>query len=250
MGNLFSGLFNLQGDKVDMGILEMLFYGLVPMIGQLFMRIFKYGGSLDKPYLLFPLFFIPPFSFIPVIFAKLGWIKKTDVSNPLDIYILIPIIVRFLLIILLSKVVILNNNIIQIIVLLFALIIANLLHITTDNNCKDKLNIINNTAKATTDSMLQYASGILGTYLVLFIPYVGAFIKNMRFLPISPYISKSINAGIWSLGILMGYMLVNMFDGNFSNINDICGGKINMIRVIVSIIAFAVSLFYQFKNVL
>ena len=254
MGNLFSGIFNLQGDKVDMGILEMLFYGLVPMMGQIFMRIFKYGGSLDKPYLFFPLFFIPPFSFIPVIFAKLGWIKKTNAGTPLDIYLLIPIIFRFILIILLTNIPSIrgiNRFILQTVLLLGALLLANILHVASEKRCKDKhkFNLFGSLLKESSDSMLQYAAGVLGTFLVLFIPYIGTIIKTINSLPI-PYISQIIESVIWGLGIATGYLLINMYDGNFLSAEEACTGKIGHVRILISIVAFAASIVYQLRKYL
>ena len=53
---------------------------------------------------------------------------------------------------------------------------------------------------------------------------------------------------IWGLGFAGGYMMVNMFDNNFEKTDDYCAGKISNARMIVSGIAMAAALFYQFKN--
>ena len=66
MNKFLSSFLTFKGDKVNMNLLEMLMYGMIPGFGQLLMRVDKFGGSLDKPYLLFPLLLFPPFSFTSV----------------------------------------------------------------------------------------------------------------------------------------------------------------------------------------
>ena len=60
-----------MGSLSTWGVLIM---GLIPL-GQLWARIFNFNGSLDKWWLMFPLFLIPPFSFIPLILMKMGFVS-------------------------------------------------------------------------------------------------------------------------------------------------------------------------------
>jgi hypothetical protein len=50
---------------------------LIPLIGQLIMRVFYLYGSLDWwVFLVIPLFWMPPLSFVPVLMGKYNVIKK------------------------------------------------------------------------------------------------------------------------------------------------------------------------------
>ena len=54
-------------------------------IGQLLMRIIDLKGSFDKiSYLLIPIFWIPPFSFIPIYKGSIGDIKKNQEGSILN----------------------------------------------------------------------------------------------------------------------------------------------------------------------
>ena len=57
----------------DLSWTRTIILGLIPG-GQLYARLFNFGGSMDKLWLLLPAFF-PPFSLIPMILLKLGWIS-------------------------------------------------------------------------------------------------------------------------------------------------------------------------------
>ena len=50
---------------------------LIPLIGQLIMRVFYLYGSLDYwPFLVIPLFWMPPLSLVPILLGKYNVIKK------------------------------------------------------------------------------------------------------------------------------------------------------------------------------
>jgi len=246
--NKIKQFLHLDGDKVDMNILEMGLYGIMPM-GQLLMRLIKYNGSLDKLYLLFPLFLIPPFSFIPVIFAKLGWIKKSaDSVPPIDIYVLIPIIFRFILILFIKQVAEFGSFFLQVGLVLGALIGTNVLRHYHARKC-DNISIIGSITKGSFDSMLEYSFGVMTTFLVMFIPFIGEILEFILTIPI-PYVSQIVESLIWGFGFAGGYLMVNMFDANFDKGKDYCSGKVSNTRMIISGIAMAVALFFQFKNLI
>jgi len=241
--NKIKQFLHLDGDKVEMNLLEMGFYGIMPM-GQLLMRVTKFNGSLDKWYLLFPLLLIPPFSFIPVIFAKLGFIKKIPGGSPLDIYVLIPIIFRFILILFIKQVAEIGSFMLQVGLVFGALLATNILRHYKSRNCN---NLITGIKKGAFDSMFEYAFGVMTTFLVMFIPFIGEILEFVLTIPI-PYITQIVESMIWGLGFAGGYMMVNMFDNNFENTKDYCAGKVSTTRMIVSGIAMAAALIYQFKN--
>lgn len=250
MGNVLKSMFGSKGTHVDMNIFEMLFYGLIPMIGQLFMRINKLGGSLDQLYLLFPLFFIPPFSFIPVIVAKMGFIKKIEGETPIDIYIVIPIIFRFILTLMVAHASDIGGILTQSMLVLGALFVANYIHVAGSKECENiPVELGTKVVKAGADSLLQYAGGVLSSGLVLLLPFIGEMLESAKLFQI-PYIAQIIDALVWGFGLMTGYLLVNMYDANYKTSTETCEGKTSMLRMIVSVIAFVVALLYQVKDVI
>ncbi len=229
---------------MSMNLIELFLYGLMPM-GQILMRILKFNGSLDKPYLLFPLLLIPPFSFIPAIFGYLGWIEPSkSTTPPIDIYVLIPIIARFIFIIFVNQIADFSSFMLQVGVVFGALLVTNLIRQYTSRECKT-INII----KGSFDSMIQYAFGVMTTFLIMFIPFIGQILGFAMNSSI-PYISQIIESLIWGLGLAGGYLLVNMYDSNYVSNTDYCEGKISGTRMIISGIVMAGALFYQFKNLI
>lgn len=251
MNRFLKSIFNLEGDKVEMNILEMLMYGLIPGFGQLLMRVDKFGGSLDKPYLLFPLLLFPPFSFIPVLIARFGFLKKETGSNILDIYVLIPIILRFVLIFVMAQIGSVGGFALQAGLIFAGIFATNMIHVLTEERCKDTVGGFGGKlVKEMSDSMIEYAMGALLLFSTEFIPIIGEVLEGLRNIPfpIVGNVSQVIDASIWSIGLVCGYMMMNMIDVNYYSAEDACSGKIGAIRTIISIIAFAVSIFYQFHG--
>jgi hypothetical protein len=251
MNKFFKSFLTFKGDKVDMNFLEMLMYGIIPGFGQLLMRVDKFGGSLDKPYLLFPLLLFPPFSFIPVLIAKFGFLKKTEGENILDIYVLIPIIFRFILIFVMAQIGSPGGLLLQAGLIFGAIFITNLIHVLTEERCKNvKGGFGGKLVKEMADSMIEYAIGVLLLFSTEFIPVVGEILEGMRDIPfpVVGKISQVIDTTIWSIGLVCGYMIMNMIDVNYYSADEACTGKIGAVRIIISIIAFAVAFVYQFHG--
>lgn len=251
MNKFFKSFLTFKGDKVDMNILEMLLYGLIPGFGQLLMRVDKFGGSLDKPYLLFPLLMFPPFSFIPVLIAKFGFLNKESGESVLDIYVLIPIIFRFILIFVMAQIGSPGGLLLQVALIFAAILLTNVIHALTSERCKavsggfgKKL------VKSMADSMVEYGAGVLLLFSTSFIPIIGGLLEGLRDipLPVVGNISSVIDGALWSIGLVCGYMIMNMIDVNYYSANDSCAGNIGTIRMIVSIIAFAAAIVYQFHG--
>jgi hypothetical protein len=246
------GLFtSFKGDNVDLNLIEMAFYGLVPF-GQVFMRINKYGGSLDKPYLLFPLLLIPPFSIIPVLIAKFGFLKKVNGTNIFDGYILIPIIFRFVLIFIMAHLGEFGGPIFQALLVFATLVATNIFRLINDVTCasnKEGLTI-DKIFKQVGDSMIEYSLGIVIILLFTFLPFVKVILELISMFPL-PFVGKVANildSILWSVGLIGGYILVHMFDANFVSNSDSCAGKTGILRLIISIIAFAVAIYHQFRG--
>jgi hypothetical protein len=251
MNKFLASFFTIKGDKVDMNILEMLMYGLIPGFGQLLMRVNKFGGSLDKPYLLFPLLLFPPFSFIPVLVAKFGFLKAIKGQNVLDIYVLIPIIFRFILIFIMAQIGSVGGLVLQSALVLGSIFVTNMIHVLTEERCKNvKGGFGSKLIKELSDSMIEYAFAMFILFSTTFIPIIGSLLEGLREipLPIVGDVSKIIDTSIWSIGLVTGYMMMNMLDSNYSTSDESCTGKISAIRIIISIIAFAVSISFQFRG--
>jgi hypothetical protein len=253
MSTFLKSFLTFKGDKVDMSFLEMLMYGLIPGFGQLLMRVDKFGGSLDKPYLLFPLLLFPPFSFIPVLIAKFGFLNKIEGKNILDIYILIPIIFRFILIFFMAQIGLPGGVLLQAVLIFAAIFITNFIRVLTKESCKPFSDGFGGKlVKEMSDSMIEYAAGVLLLFSTKFIPVVGGIFEWLRNfplpLPVIGDISQVIDSAVWSIGLVCGYMIINMIDVNYYSVNEACTGKIGLIRIIISIIAFAVAFFYQFRS--
>jgi hypothetical protein len=251
MNSFLKSFVTFKGDKVDMNFLEMLMYGLIPGFGQLLMRVDKFGGSLDKPYLLFPLLLFPPFSFIPVLVAKFGFLKKEKGENILDIYVLIPIIFRFILIFVMAQIGSPGGVLLQAALIFGAIFITNMIHVLTEERCKSvKGGFGGKLVKEMSDSMVEYAAGVLLLFSTEFIPVVGEILEGLRDIPFPGIgkISSVIDTTIWSIGLVCGYMVMNMIDVNYYSANEACTGKIGAVRIIISILAFAVAFFYQFHG--
>jgi hypothetical protein len=251
MGKFLDSIFNFKGDKVEMSFLEMLMYGLIPGFGQLLMRVDKFGGSLDKPYLLFPLLLFPPFSFIPVLFARFGFLQKREGQHIIDVWILIPIIFRFILIFVMAQIGSVGGLALQVALVLGSIFVTNMIHVLTEERCKKvEGGFGGKIVKEMADSMIEYAIGVLVLFSTEFIPIIGELLEGLRDIPFPGIgkISSVIDTTIWSIGLVTGYMIMNMYDTNYSTPDESCKGKIGAIRIIVSIIAFAASIVYQFHG--
>ncbi len=231
----------------SMEIWKIFFYSLMPM-GQLLMRLFEFNGSLDKWYLLFPLLLIPPFSFIPVTLGYFGYIKKLDKGPLLDIYILLPIVARFIFIIMVSQIESIGMLFLQIGIVLGFLFITNMIRLYTTRKC-EKSSFWGRTVKGTFDSMAQYSFGVMTVFLIQFIPFIGQILGLLMNLGI-PFFSQFIESGIWAIGLTGGYIFMNMIDANFESDKDYCEGDISLGRIITSIIVMLLAIAYQFKTLL
>lgn len=60
--------------------------------GQVFARIFFLDGSLDKWWLLIPIFLIPPFSLVAFFLILFGFVDKGKGGKPYDLYIALPMV--------------------------------------------------------------------------------------------------------------------------------------------------------------
>jgi hypothetical protein len=235
-----------MGDDIEMNILEGTIYTLLPLIGQPLMRIHKFGGSLDKPYLL--LFCIPPFSVIPTLFAAFGLIDKIEGSNPLDIYIIMPAICKLILIFFAVELGSSRGMLLQNLILLGTIMLANALHMLTQEYCKNTPNTTTGSklGKIFMDSMLEYGLAVLILLGLKYIPYIGPILNKFKD-------SEGLGGDIYDiisfgLSVAFAYLIVNMIDVNYVEKTNACNGNISIWRGSISIIIFAIGMFIQLRS--
>lgn len=243
MGALFSSQTNISW-------LQILIYGIIPL-GQLWARIFLLNGSLDKWYMMFPLFLFPPLSFIPLIMMKFGFIKPGQGANPIDKIMWLPIIAKFIIPFLLGFIVDEDDH-----ELIFGIVafVLQLLMIIVANMTRRYLNCdsvtINSFGKATVDSVIAYGIGDIVPFVMGWLPYVGIVYSIISMIP---FIGSFVDSIFWSLGFAATYIVINMF--NQYDMSGYCNSPFfglvrDKIPLIISIIAMiAINLFNRFSPI-
>jgi hypothetical protein len=268
-----------EGDDVNMTTEDVFLYTLLPF-GQLFMRMIKHGGSLDKPYLL--LLLGPSFYFMGVILDPLherfgrniilslfimwavGWItpllgyygllNKVEGGSILDLVILIPIAIRFLLIILLINIGFDNNykDLIMHGILFFIMMLTNFMHLMIRPQCNssNSSNHGERFLKILMDTIFQYG-------IIFFI--LGWFLKTKMFayelyakpLGLFNSVGDLMETITWCLAAIFAYASINMIDVNYSTDytqgyanDDTCKGNISALRISISTLLFVLGLLY------
>ena len=272
-----------SGDDVNMEIDDIFLYTLLPF-GQLFMRIFKYNGSLDKIYLL--LLLIPSFWFIVnllninhpsyykqllisylitcvsnAIPAIIGYYKKInkvddDQGQVLDISIFIPIILRFLLG---FGMIYINYNPVIMHIILFSIV---MITVYINLKLRHQCNIYNSNEtgnrfkKVLLDSVFIYSIIFIITGSILRLKQIKKFAELFS-KPIQYYGTRGhiiLMIG-WIGGALLGYILNNMININFNtkfeppyNEDDVCKGVVSPFKIVFTIILLIVSLVYYIMS--
>jgi hypothetical protein len=234
-----------KGDKVEMSVFEVILYILVPFAGQPIMRIHKFGGSLDKPYLLFPLLLIPPFSILPTLLAYFGFLDKIEGSNPLDVYIIIPTIIKLILIFFAVELGSSRGKLLHTLIIISAIMFANTLHMYTQEYCKTIPDTIftGKLGKIAIDSMLEYGLAVLIVLSLQFFPVIGKILTALK--EQEGLLSNVVESLAFGLSVAFAYLIVNMVDVNYVEKTDICNGSVGPWRGSISLIIFAIGIFIQ-----
>ena len=206
----------------DLSWTRTMILGLIPG-GQLYARLFNFGGSMDKLWLLLPAFF-PPFSLIPMILLKLGWISIKQGSgfiNPLNKWLLLPIITIIMMPFLLDHVFNLDNDsllgfLITFVFIITACSITNIINMRG----KCKTTTFNNVGKSVMDAITAYGIATFITWCINFIPIIGEIIISIEMIP---FIGHIIKQSIWILGYIVGLFLLDSFNQISSDICNISG---------------------------
>ncbi len=209
MGNFTSTMSNiLKGGTNKLSWMQVLILGLIPL-GQLWARIFYFNGSLDKWWLMFPLLQFPPFSFLPMLMMKFGFVADGKGSDPVDKIMILPIIAKFIIPFILPFIIDEDSTMLYTIVgfvlQLLTIMVANMTRRYT--NCNGVT--MDSVGKAGIDSTISYAMGEVTAFAIGFVPFVGMFISILEMIPI---IGDFVNSILWSVGFAGTYIIINMFN--------------------------------------
>jgi hypothetical protein len=229
--------------------LQVFLFSFIP-IGQLLVRIFYLNGSLDKLWLMFPILLMPPFSFIPLILIKLGFVQDGKGSDPIDKIMILPLIARIITLIVLNKLDMYSSGmfiLINLLINIFTIFIANMTR--RYYNCDAEGVTFDSFGKAIIDSTIAYAASEATPILITKIPFVGIFISGIKF--ILGLFTKNANIidGIFSnMGFAISYIFINMF--NQDDLNKFCntpftGNYTDKIPFIISIIVIIIVKIYE-----
>lgn len=238
------GYLKFDGQKINLSILDYIIYTVIPG-GQIFLRFFKLNGSLDKPYMFFPLFLLPPFSWIVLYLAKLGLFKRGTGGNPIDFYIIIPIIVKFISLLLFNKMPVLIGLIVKVALITVSLVVMNLLHFKKRDDCKsDNTRSFTVLLKSIIDSFIIYGGGMAAQILINFIPFIGEIYEVIELIPIGG-IDKIVEIIIWAIGGGFTYFLNNMI---YNTEKNVCKDSPSFIRNIIGLVAIVFTVFKEGEN--
>ena len=209
-----------MSDSEKISLIKAILIAVIPL-GQLWARIFWLDGSLDKAWLLFPLFLIFPFSILPSLTMYFGFVKKGIGGKPYDNFMWIPIIFKFLLSFLIPKFLELFYDdpsdttifIYIFIIQLFIGMIPNL--IRTYNVCNNLP--FNSFGKAFVDSTIANGVGELLPFILGWMPFIGFFLTIIGKIPV---IGEQIENILWGVSFAFGYIFVNMVNAN--NLGKYC----------------------------
>jgi hypothetical protein len=238
------GLIKFDGKSINLSFFKMILYTIIPG-GQLLMRFFELNGSLDKLSMLFPLFLIPPFSFPTIFLANWGLYKEGKGGNPIDGFILIPILVKFVTLLLFNKISPLKGLIINIVVVMLSLILCNLLRYTKRTDCnEDNTDTVKVLHRSIIDSFIMYGGGMAAQIIINFIPFIGELYELIEAIPIGG-MDKIVERGIWGIGAFLVYFLNNMF---YNVESKICNKSPSGLRNIIGLAAIIFAVFKEGEN--
>jgi hypothetical protein len=219
---------------MDLSIFKIILYILIPF-GSLYARIFDFNGSLDHPWLLFPIFFLFPCSIVPILMMAFGFIKKGNGPPLYDNLMWIPVIIKIILTIILSQ--ILNSN--QDGLFNFIIFIITFISMITINAIKNKNECKEYTAsmfyKNFVNALFEYTFPFILIFVINLTP-VGLALTVIDLLPF-PFIKNIVNTILWTLGYIAGVSIINLFDryGGNKYCNPVINSCSDFLKIIVGL---------------
>ena len=224
--------------------LQVLLFSFIPL-GQLIVRIFYLNGSLDKLWLMFPILLMPPFSFIPLLLIKFGFVQDGKGSDPIDKIMLLPLIARIVTLFVLNSMGIndpLVFILINLLINLSTIIIANITR--RYYNCEKEGVTMDSVGKAVIDSTIAYAISEASPIIISYLPFIGVVYKIIGLFTENGNILDILFS---NMGFAVSYILINMF--NQDDIDRFCstpfsGNFVDKIAFFISIIVIFITKVY------
>jgi len=215
-------LKNLNPAQGSLSRKDFLISLLVPF-SQIYFRMTRLDGSLDKPWLFIPVFMVFPLSLVHTLYIHKEWLEKGQGGKPYDNWMYIPIVLHVILNILISVVKPPLEFLIK-----FAFIFCFIMipyFIRESENCTDSnyANIMANTA------FIMGISQIMPTVFstLSFIPFIGSFFTLLSFIQMIPGVGDTL---YWSIGYVLSYVMLNSVNGN--DITKYCGSGIDKLKTV------------------
>ena len=230
MGNFFVKGENIG--KISKG--EAIISALIPIFGQLYLRIFNFKGSLDKMWLLIPPLSVPPFSFIVSLMMYFGLVKDGEGGKPYDYFMLIPIITSFLLGVIKNKIL----PVVQMVGMIVTSLIA--FGLREHKMCKNNTQTSNwdtikeHSAKIISNSLITYALSILIPKIMKLVPFINAPMLLLEALPLASTV-------ISVIFYILIYIIINMINGKY--LDKYCSGNLSKSAKIGSILSLIYVIF-------
>ena len=210
MGSALSLLGLSIDDQNNMSWLQFAICSLVPF-GQMWARIFYMNGSLDKWWTFIPIFFFPPFQFIPMLMMKYGYIQRGEGADVIDKWIAIPIIAKFLIPFIVPVLGLedgMINDLVQGLIMLGTILIPNM--IRRSENCKDGITS-DSVGKGFMDSVVEFSLPSVLLTVIPYLPMVGSIVSIVQSIPL---IGDFANQLIWVMCFAFVYVVVNIINQN------------------------------------
>jgi len=207
-------------------------------IGQIITRISYLDGSLDKPWLLIPIFWFPPLSFIPGIMIWLNKVEKGKTGSPFESSMLLAVISAILLPIILNKFEIFDGyrgKILKNLIMYLTVYLS--LYYRENNICKEKLDyyrLLRNTS-------IINLSGVIMPFLIGLMPIIGWLITILG--ATSDTMSDIMDGVLKGLSYMFIILLLNMYQGTY--LDSYCNDIQEKIRIIsFSIVSIIISIIF------
>jgi len=200
-------------------------------IGQIITRISYLDGSLDKPWLLLPIFWFPPLSFIPGVLIWLNKVEKGKTGSPFEYSMLFAIISAILLPILLNKFEIFDGykgKILKNIIMYMTVYLS--LYYRENNICKEKLDYF----RLLRNTSIVNLTGVVMPFIIGMMPIIN-FITMIE--------SDIIDGILKGLSYMFIILILNMYQGTY--LDSYCNDTQEKIRIIgFTIVSIIISIIF------